>query len=348
MLSISRGASGEMFAENRERPSEVQTTAMPAIEIKGLTKDYRVGFWKTGIKRALNSLNLIVESGEVFGLLGPNGAGKTTTLKILLRLVFPTSGTARILGKELNDTTLHQHVGYLPEHPYFYDHLSPEELLYYTGRLFGLGKEDLRRRVDQLLERVGLTESRHVALRRFSKGMVQRAGIAQALINDPEVVFLDEPMSGLDPLGRREVRELVLQLREEKKTVFFSTHILSDAETLCDRVAILNRGQLQGCGELRQILSLGASTTELILETPPSGILEELRPLVVSMVRTGDRVRLQIREEDNIEKALAVALRGKAKVISMNPVKMSLEDYFLSQVSSAERKQAATAGTQGG
>ena len=309
---------------------------MLAIEINGLTKEYRVGFWKTRIKRALNSLNLQVESGEVFGLLGPNGAGKTTTLKILFRLVFPTSGTARILGKELNDTTMHQRVGYLPEHPYFYDHLTPEELLHYTGRLFGLGKDDLRRRVNQLLERVGLTESRHVPLRRFSKGMVQRAGIAQALINDPEVVFLDEPMSGLDPIGRREVRDLVLQLREEKKTVFFSTHILSDAETLCDRVAILNRGQLQGCGELRQILSLGASTTELILETPPEGILEELRPLVVSMVRTGDRVRLEIREEANIEKVLAVSLRGKAKVISLNPVKMSLEDYFLSKVSSAE------------
>jgi ABC-2 type transport system ATP-binding protein len=317
---------------------------MAAIEITGLTKEYRVGIWKTRIKRALNCLNLQVESGEVFGLLGPNGAGKTTTLKILFRLVFPTSGTARILGKELNDTTMHQHVGYLPEHPYFYDHLTPEELLYYTGRLFGLGKDDLRRRVNHLLDRVGLTESRHVPLRRFSKGMVQRAGIAQALINDPDVVFLDEPMSGLDPLGRREVRDLVLQLREDKKTVFFSTHILSDAETLCDRVAILNRGQLQGCGELRQILGLGASTTELILESPSEGILEELRPLVISTVRTGDRVRLQIGEESNIEKILALALRGKAKVVSLNPVKVSLEDYFLAKVSQSEKESGATAG----
>ncbi|MGD1101757.1 MAG: ABC transporter ATP-binding protein [Terriglobia bacterium] len=310
---------------------------MLAIEINGLTKEYRVGFWKTRIKRALDSLNLQVESGEVFGLLGPNGAGKTTTLKILFRLVFPTSGTARILGKELNDTTMHQRVGYLPEHPYFYDHLTPEELLYYAGRLFGLGKDDLRWRVNRLLERVGLTESRHVPLRRFSKGMVQRAGIAQALINDPDVVFLDEPMTGLDPIGRREVRDLVLQLREEKKTVFFSTHILSDAETLCDRVAILNCGHLQGCGELRQILSLGASTTELILENPNEGILEELRPLVVSMVRTGDRVRLEVREEANTEKVLAISLRGKAKVVSLLPVKMSLEDYFLAKVSPATK-----------
>ena len=311
---------------------------MLAIEINGLTKEYRAGFWKTRIKRALNCLHLQVESGEVFGLLGPNGAGKTTTLKILFRLIFPTSGTARILGKELNDTTMHQHVGYLPEHPYFYDHLSPEELLHYTGRLFGIGQASLRVRVRQLLEQVGLTEVRNVPLRHFSKGMVQRAGIAQALINDPEVIFLDEPMTGLDPIGRREVRDLVLQLREEKKTVFFSTHILSDAETLCDRVAILNRGVLQGCGELRQILSLGTSTTELTLENPPEGILEELRPLVISTVRTGDRVRLEIREEANIEKVLAITLLGKVKVVSLNPVKMSLEDYFMAKVSPAGRE----------
>jgi len=306
---------------------------MLAIEISGLTKEYRTGFWGNRVKRALSSLELQVEQGEVFGLLGPNGAGKTTTLKILFRLVFPTSGTAQILGKALNDTSMHQRVGYLPENPYFYDHLSPEELLHYSGRLFGLGGDVLRQRVDQLLERVGLTASRRVPLRRFSKGMVQRAGIAQALINDPDVVFLDEPMSGLDPLGRREVRDLVLQLREEGKTVFFSTHILSDAEALCDRVAILNGGQLQGCGELQQILSLGASTTELMLDNPPSAVLEALKPLALSIVRTGDRVRLEISDGANTEQALAICLRAKARIISLNPVKMSLEDYFLSKVS---------------
>jgi ABC-2 type transport system ATP-binding protein len=321
---------------------------MLAIETNGLTKGYREGFWKKRTKWALDSISFQVVSGEVFGLLGPNGAGKTTTLKILFRLIFPTSGTARILGKELDDATVHQRVGYLPEYPYFYDHLSPEELLHYTGRLFGMGKDDLRRRVDQLLELVGLVDSRHVPLRRFSKGMVQRAGIAQALINNPDVVFLDEPMTGLDPIGRGEVRDLILQLREEKKTVFLSTHILSDAETLCDRVAILNRGKLQGCGELREILSLGPSATELVLETPPEGLLHELQPLVVSMVRTGDRVRLQIREEANIEKVLALSLRDKAKVVSINPVKMSLEDYFMSKVSPTEKRASASAGTYDG
>ncbi len=316
---------------------------MPAVEIDGLTKDYRVGFWKTRTKRALNSLQLQVEPGEVFGLLGPNGAGKTTTLKILFRLVFPTSGTARILGRRLDDVAVHYSVGYLPEHPYFYDHLTMEELLHYAGRLFGLGKDDLRRRVGRILEQVGLAEFRDLPLRRASKGMVQRAGIAQALINDPAVVFLDEPMTGLDPIGRREVRDLILQLREEKKTVFFSTHILSDAETLCDRVAILNRGQLQGCGELREILSLGVSTTEMILENPGDGVLHELRPLVVSLIRTGDRVRLEIADEENIEKALAVALRARVKVAALNPVKMSLEDYFLAKVSAKELEPPAPA-----
>jgi ABC-2 type transport system ATP-binding protein len=315
---------------------------MFAIEINSLTKEYRTGFWKSQVKRALNSLNLVVESGEVFGLLGPNGAGKTTTLKILFRLIFPSSGTARILGRDLDDTGMHQNVGYLPEHPYFYDHLSPEELLNYTGNLFGLAKDQLRRRVNDLLEQVGLTASRHTPLRNFSKGMVQRAGIAQALINDPAVVFLDEPMTGLDPIGRHEVRDLVLRLREAKKTVLFSTHILSDAETLCDRVAILNRGQLQGCGELREILNLGVSKTDLILENPSPEMIEELNPLCISIVRTGDRVRLEMTEELNIEKALTIALHGKAKVVSLNPVKMSLEDYFLSKVAATPEPIAGT------
>jgi ABC-2 type transport system ATP-binding protein len=315
---------------------------MWAVETIRLTKDYKTGFWKTRVKHAVDSLDLQVAAGEVFGLLGQNGAGKTTTLKTLFRLIFPTSGTARILGKELNDRTVHQRIGFLPENPYFYDHLTPEEFLNYAGRLFGLGKDVLRRRVNELLDRVGLSESRNVPVRKFSKGMVQRVGIAQALINDPEVIFLDEPMSGLDPLGRREVRDLVLRLREEKKTVLFSTHILPDAETLCDRVAIINHGKLQGCGELRKILRLGVSTTELVLENPAEGILDELRPYAISFVRTGERVRLQIGEEANTSKVLELALQSKAKIVSLTPVKMSLEDYFLAQVSPRDEWRATT------
>jgi ABC-2 type transport system ATP-binding protein len=305
---------------------------MLAIETLDLTKDYQIGFWRKRPKRALDSLNLQVEAGQVFGLLGPNGAGKTTTLTLLLRLVFPTRGTARILGKSCDDRSVHARVGYLPENPYLYDHLTPEELLNYMGELFGLSAAERRRRVGDLLARVGLTESRDVPLGEFSKGMVQRAGLAQALINDPDVVFLDEPMSGLDPLGRREVRDLILGLRAQGKTVFFSTHILSDAEALCDQVAILCYGRLQGCGDLRKILALSVSSTEILLEDPGPTALTELAPHAASIVRTGDRVRLQISEESRVPKVLQIAIRHGAKIVSLSPVKMSLEDYFLVKV----------------
>lgn len=308
---------------------------MLAIETIDLTKDYRTGFWRKRSKRALDSLNLQVEAGQVFGLLGPNGAGKTTTLTLLLRLVFPTQGTARILGKSFDDISVHARVGYLPENPYLYDHLTPEEFLNYMGELFGLSAAERRRRVGELIERVGLAESRHVPLGKFSKGMVQRAGLAQALINDPEVVFLDEPMSGLDPLGRREVRDLILDLRAQGKTVFFSTHILSDAETLCDQVAILCNGRLQGCGDLHKILGLSVSSTELVLEDPAPAALAELASHAASIVRTGARVRLEISEESEVPKALQIALQHGVRVVSLSPVKRSLEDYFLAKVAAS-------------
>ena len=202
---------------------------MLALETHDLTKDYLLGFWRKRPRRALDHLNLQVECGQVFGLLGPNGAGKTTTLKLLFRLVFPTSGTARILGKSLDAVSVHTQVGYLPENPYFYDHLTAEEFMNYAGALFGLPIAERRRRAGELLERVGLKDVQGIPLRKFSKGMTQRLGIAQALLNDPEVIFLDEPMSGLDPVGRREVRDLILEWKRAGKTVFFSTHILSDA-----------------------------------------------------------------------------------------------------------------------
>lgn len=305
---------------------------MLAVETIELTKDYFVGFWRKRARRALDHLNLRVEPGEIFGLLGPNGAGKTTTLKLLHRLIFPTSGTATLLGKSIQDVSVHARIGYLPENPYFYDHLTAEEFLNYAGELFNLPVSERRSRVKLLLDRVGLAESQKIPLRRFSKGMVQRVGIAQALVNDPELIFLDEPMSGLDPLGRREVRNLILELREEGKTVFFSTHILSDAEALCDRVAILHRGQLQGCGGLREILSLGITSTEVVVENPQAGALKELKPYATSTVRTGERVRLEITSESDIPAVLDLCLRTGTKVVSVNPVKMSLEDYFMAKV----------------
>jgi ABC-2 type transport system ATP-binding protein len=304
---------------------------MLALETVELTKDYRLGFWRKRTKRALDRLNLRVEAGEVFGLLGPNGAGKTTTLKLLFRLIFPTSGTACILGKPLDDLSLRFRIAYLPENPGFYEHLTAQEFLNYVAALFGLSAAE-RRRLGQLIEQLGLAASRNLPLRRFSKGMIQRLGIAQALINDPDVVFLDEPMSGLDPLGRRQVREIILRLKERQKTVFFSTHILADAETLCDRVAVLHHGRLQGCGELNSILCLGVSTTELVLEAPSAEVMAALRPYASSVIRTGERVRLEISQESEVQRTLEIILRGRTKLISVNPVKRSLEDYFLQRV----------------
>ena len=309
-----------------------------AVETADLSKDYAVGFLRKRSKRVVHGLNLRVLPGEIFGLLGPNGAGKSTTLKILTRLIFPTSGSARLLDRPLDDVKVHAQIGFLPENPYFYDHLSALELLSYFGALFGMNESDRQQRAHELLHSVGLTESRDVALRKFSKGMVQRLGIAQALINNPELVILDEPMSGLDPVGRREARDLILGLREQGKSVLFSTHILSDAEGICDRVAIIDRGRLQGCGELREILRMQTASTEIVVERPSVEILDVINLHARSQIKTGDRVRIEVGEESNVPEVLGLLLQSRTKIVSVNPVKMSLEDYFLSQISEGEGK----------
>ena len=206
-----------------------------------------MGFWRKR-PRALRPLNLTVEEGEIFGFLGPNGAGKTTTLKLLMGLVIPTGGSARILGKSIDEAEVKAQIGFLPEQPYFYDYLTAKELLEYYAQLSGVPPKDRSRKIDAMLERVGLKDAARLQLRKFSKGMLQRVGLAQAILHDPKVVFLDEPMSGLDPMGRREVRDLIEELKQQGKTVFFSTHILSDAEALCDRVAVIHQGELRGVG----------------------------------------------------------------------------------------------------
>lgn len=227
-----------------------------AVQIKGLSKDYKTGFWKKKTVRALDGLSLDVSSGQIFGFLGGNGAGKTTTIKILMGLLYPTSGEAKILGRDIAATEVHRQLGYCPENPYFYDYLTPLELMNYFGEIFGLSAAKRKERCAELLTAVGLSESDwKKQLRKFSKGMLQRVGLAQSLINDPEIVFLDEPMSGLDPIGRREIRELIAGLRARGKTVFMSTHILSDIEALCDEVAILRRGKLAATGNLQQLLA---------------------------------------------------------------------------------------------
>jgi len=316
------------------------TLPMLAVETNDLTKDYLIGFWRKRPRRALDHLNLQVEMGETFGLLGPNGAGKSTTLKLLFRLIFPTSGSARILGHELGDLAAHACLGFLPENPSFYDHLSASEFLKYAAQLFGIDSATTRRRTIELLERVKLADTGDLPIRKFSKGMVQRLGIAQALINDPELIFLDEPMSGLDPIGRYEMRDLILELRKQGKTIFFSTHILSDAEMLCDRVGILNRGKLLGSGELRQILRMETSATEMLVESASSVALEKLASCAQSLTRTGDRVRLEFGSEYDTNRLLELALSCGVRIVSLNPVKVSLEDYFMAQVGAAAEQPA--------
>jgi ABC-2 type transport system ATP-binding protein len=302
---------------------------MAAIEILGLEKTYSVGFWRKRPKCALKPLQLTVEESEIFGFLGPNGAGKTTTLKMLVGLAFPTSGTARILGMELDDPKMKAQIGFLPEQPYFYDYLTARELLKYYGQLSGVDAKQLSRKVDEMLARVGLKDAANVQLRKFSKGMLQRAGIAQAILHDPKVVFLDEPMSGLDPMGRREVRSLIEELKAEGKTVFFSTHILSDAEALCDRVAIIHLGELRGVGAVAELTSGVRGRVEIVWQG--AAVPAAIQALGAECHLAGDTIRVVIAEE-NQDAALDALRRERSRLISVTPVRTSLEDYFMAQL----------------
>jgi ABC-2 type transport system ATP-binding protein len=313
---------------------------MAAIEILGLEKTYAVGFWRKKPKRALKPLHLRVENGEIFGFLGPNGAGKTTTLKMLMGLVFPTAGRARILDMEFNDPRVKAQIGFLPEQPYFYDHLTARELLDYYGQLSGVDARERPRRVSEMLDRVGLRDAAGVQLRKFSKGMLQRVGIAQAILHDPRVVFLDEPMSGLDPMGRREVRDLMEQLKAQGKTVFFSTHILSDAEALCDRVAIINLGELRGVGAVHDLTASGRGKVELVWHG--TGVPASLKALGADCHVTGNIMRAILPEEKQ-DAALEGLKREHLRLISLTPVRTSLEDYFVAQLKPEKETAGATA-----
>ncbi|HWY21754.1 MAG TPA: ABC transporter ATP-binding protein [Candidatus Acidoferrum sp.] len=313
---------------------------MPAIEILGLEKTYSVGFWRKRPKRALHPLQLTVEDGEIFGFLGPNGAGKTTTLKLLMGLVFPTAGSARILGREWTDPSVKAQIGFLPEQPYFYDYLTAHELLEYYGQLSGVHAKQRKPRVEQVLQQVGLRDVQGVQLRKFSKGMLQRVGIGQAILHDPKLVFFDEPMSGLDPMGRREVRDLMEQLKHEGKTVFFSTHILSDAEALCDRVAIIHKGELRGVGAVEDLTSSVQGKVEVIWQG--TQVPASIKALGAECHVTGDRVRAIIAE--NQQDAMIDALRRELqRLIAITPVRTSLEAYFVEKLKRAETTAGTTA-----
>jgi ABC-2 type transport system ATP-binding protein len=314
----------------------------PAIEVTGLTKDYPVGFWRKRMRHSLDNLTLQVEDGEVFGFLGPNGAGKTTTLKLLTGLIFPTSGTARVRGRSIDDIRMHREIGYLPEQPYFYDYLTARELLDYYARFSNYSAAERRERVERFLALVGLTSAGNVQLRKFSKGMLQRAGIAQAILHDPPVVFLDEPMSGLDPIGRREVRDIIHELKRQGRTVFFSTHILSDAEMLCDRVAVLAAGKLQGVGAPGEIVSIEVAAMEILFELPEGRAL----PTALSRAEAiGARHRLEVPEAE-LYCTLEKLRECDARILSISPVRPTLEDYFMRMVG-REQAQAPVHALEG-
>ena len=303
---------------------------MSIIEIDNLTKDYEIGFARKRKVRALDGLSLTVDAGQIFGFLGANGAGKTTTLKLLMRLIFPTAGSARILGRDLDDISMHARIGYLPEAPYFYDYLTAREFLNYCGELFGLNRVAREARTESVLTRVNLEKkSWDRQMRKFSKGMLQRIGLAQALVNEPEIVFLDEPMSGLDPVGRREVRDLIAALRDEGKTVFMCSHILSDIEVLCDSVAILKGGRLAHAGSLNELRARETSLIEVIATGADAQALEQNLSIKADVSTTPSGLRIEVSDEKDVDAIIAALRKVNGKLVSVQPVRQSLEELFL-------------------
>jgi ABC-2 type transport system ATP-binding protein len=307
----------------------------PAIEIDGLSKEYPFGFLNLKKKRSLENLTMQVETGEVFGFLGPNGAGKSTTIKLLMRLIFPTSGTARILGKSIDDVRMHERIGYLPEQPYFYDYLTATEVLEYFARFHQMTAADRHERVAKILKKVGLETAKKIQLRKYSKGMLQRVGLAQAILHDPEVVVLDEPMSGLDPLGRREVRDIILELKRAGKTVLFSTHILTDAEMLCDRVGVIVGGKLRGVGTPGEMVGIQTQGMEILFELHGEA---KNTQLFSRAMKTGERYRVQVPESE-LYGALDELKAAGARILSVAQIKPTLEEFFMNLVE-ADRAQA--------
>lgn len=302
------------------------------VDIQGLRKIFKVGFWGRRVT-AVDDVSFDVRRGEIFGFLGPNGAGKTTTIKILMGLIYPSAGQATLFGRAVGDPVAKSKVGFLPESPYFYDYLTSREFLKFYGHLFGMAGAALEKRVDELLELVGMTHARDLQLRKFSKGMLQRVGIAQALINDPELVVLDEPMSGLDPIGRKEVRDLILQLKQAGKTVMFSSHILHDAELLCDRVAMVLKGRLVANGPVGDLIGQGAvQSVELVVDRLSAEGLEHLRPLTEKIVTQGERLLAVLKQPPDVGSALEIIRVAKATVVSLTPHRSSLEDLFIKLV----------------
>lgn len=300
---------------------------VPAIAAEHLSKSFRLGLRLKKVE-AVRDISFTVQPGEVFGFLGPNGAGKTTTIKMCMGLIRPSGGAVRLFGEPVDSLRVRARIGYLPEQPYFYDYLKPHEILDFYGRIFGIDRGERRRRIGELLDRVGLAEARGRTLRKFSKGMLQRIGIAQALINDPDLVVLDEPLSGLDPIGRKEMREIIVDLRAKGKTIFFSSHILADIEMICDTVTILNKGVIRAVGSLKDLLHPDRMTTEITFQGGGDGVEPQVRAIAGKIDRLGDFSRAFV-DASRANELLAVLVRGGAQIDSVVPKRDSLEDLFV-------------------
>jgi len=299
-----------------------------AIRIDDLRKNFRLGFIpKT--RQILKGITFSVREGEIFGYLGPNGAGKTTTIKCLLGLIRPDAGTIEIFGRPHLSPRSRQPLGFLPENPYFYDYLTAREFLAFTADLFGLARKDKEERIARLLELVGIARAADLPLRKFSRGMLQRAGLAQALVNDPKLVVLDEPLGGMDPLGRKEIRDIIVRFKDEGKTVFFTTHILQDIEMICDRVAIIVGGRIVKEGALRDLVSEKVLFTEVTV----SGLAAaDFQGLGESVSAQGDRILLKVFEEAKVDEVLDLVRGRKGRLVSVSPRTETLEDIFVETV----------------
>ncbi|GAB4325242.1 MAG: ABC transporter ATP-binding protein [Candidatus Sumerlaeia bacterium] len=332
---------------------------MAIVDIQNLSKTYvrdvlgtEYGRIKIRLKNrkvhALRNLTLSVEEGQIFGLLGPNGAGKTTAIKILTGIHFPTSGTATLMGRPLGDRRVKQQIGFLPENPYFYDYLKGWEFMEFYGELYGMSRSERRRRIPELLELVNLTHAQNIPLRGYSKGMLQRIGLAQALLNDPRLVILDEPQSGLDPFGRKEIRDIILRLRAEGKTVFFSSHILSDAEMICDRVAILHKGELRQMGLLQDLLSAKIKDYEIVVEGLPAEKVAAYEKQAATTLRRKADVLFIVYREDQAQAIVRdVAQTPGARLVSFFPRQESLEEYFIREIRRQDGPEGGSEGKEG-
>ncbi len=306
------------------------------VQVEDIVKDFRPGFGLRK-KRVLDGISFDVREGEIYGFVGPNGAGKTTMVKLLMGLIRPSGGRARILGHDVSESAFRRHVGFQPENTYFYDYLTAREILRFYARLSGVPRSGREGRVEALLEQVGLSHAADARLRTYSKGMLQRVGIAQALVHDPRVVFLDEPMSGLDPIGRKEIRDLILQLRREGKTVFMNTHILPDVEMVCDRVAIIVKGRIVHHGAIDQFLEEGQRDVDLVLASLAPEIPAQLEDAFGARIRGhGERIEVRVNEK-NLQSVLGSAITAGAEVVSVTPHRVSLESIFLHAVEEGSR-----------